>query len=97
MEKYSISKNVWTPISSLQDGRYAAAACCFGEEYLYAMCGIGAQEPLNKVERLSFGAMSDGWNKLAWRDKKWFPRALQNAIYLPETKRILVFGCDLAR
>lgn len=97
VEKLHISKNVWTPLSSLQYGRYGAAACCFGDEYLYAICGMGQTDPLDKVERLSFSGMSDGWKLLPWRDKRWFPRALQNAMFMPESRRILVFGCDLTK
>ena len=52
-ERYSFSKDAWSPLGSLRQARYLHAASCYGPDDLFALCGQQAEgTALASVERL---------------------------------------------
>ena len=98
-EKYSISKDEWRELPSLNQGRCRHAACYFHlSEDIYIFGGGGVQKPL-EIERLNISTIpathkgEKGWEIVQLKDKSHRIGGHSQSQVISPTE-ILIFGYD---
>ena len=89
VEKYDVSRNVWTAIAPMLEKRQWPGACQFNDKYLYCFGGSG----LDTIERINISEEEKGWENIVLPKKPdgWIGKSALAAVQAG-TGEILIFG-----